>query len=147
MRTKEFATKLNYYKYRVGQNPSLGELYVVGEVDGVQDINLVEISDNKIGVVKFNEPISKNVVDIVMKYAYTPVEERDEENKYLVHLKGINNGCGYLNYRGGDRGRYFVSDYVSGAGYKTYFTKKEINKLVENPDFFLQKGSYTLEDC
>ena len=148
MKTKEFANKLKnegfYAKRRLSWYTGVVDISTRGSVN---DPSLVEISETEMGVVKFNGPLTcKDVVDIIMEYANTPIEERKEEKKYLVHLKGVNKDTSYLNCQRG-LGYYFISNSDEDEYNKTQFTKPEINKLVEDPNLFLQEGSYKLEDC
>ncbi|ATG86365.1 hypothetical protein LpeD_80 [Lactobacillus phage LpeD] len=146
MKTKEFADKLKdygfYVKHHLFQYTGVVDISTRGSVN---DPTLADISETEMGVVSFNGPIIKDVGDIIMEYANTPIEKRREEKKSLVHLKGINKHNSYLNYHK-DLNDYFIGNRNDDAYYKARFTKSEIDKLVEDPDFFLQKGSYTLED-
>ncbi|WP_277220693.1 hypothetical protein [Peptoniphilus vaginalis] len=75
-----------------------------------------------------------------LAYAETPLEERQEENKYYLKHRFLSDGCGecFLNYD-------LVSDdwrlnnKTPSIGYKTQFTQEEIDEI---------KGKYktTLDD-
>lgn len=147
MKTREFANKLkDYGLYGKRHLSCFTGVINISTIGSINDPVLADISDDEVGVVKFNVPINrKDIVDIIMEYANTPIKERMEENKYLVHLKGVSDYTGYLNYRK-DLKFYFIDKSNEDEYIKSHFTKYEIDELVEDPNFFLQKGSYTLED-
>lgn len=147
MKTKEFVNKLKnegfYAKRCLSWYTGVVDISTRGSVN---DPSLVEISETEMGVVKFNGPLTcKDVVDIIMEYANTPVEEREEENRHLVRIKGIVHYKSYLS-QSYVTGEYYIDNGTETSSFKTHFTKSEIDKLVEDPKFFLQKDSYNLED-
>lgn len=147
MKTKEFVKKLETFGFYLKHHSFQ---YTMGVIDistrgSVNDSTLADISKDEVGVVKFNGPINKDVAEIIMKYANTPIEERNEENKYLVSIKGFSHRDSYLNLNS-KTGEYSMESSAETSNFKTHFTKAEIDNLVADPNFFLQEGSYTLED-
>lgn len=75
-----------------------------------------------------NSPIS-NAIELMFEYAKTPLEEREEEKKYRLHLpRGFAKRSGYLNF---DKGKdeYVFSDRRETREIQTSFTQKEINTM------------------
>jgi len=143
MKTKELGAKLSKY----GLTTTLDKYTKNLVVAGTNLENLVEVSEIKRGVVSFKKPIeNKDVVEAIMDYANTPLDYRHElkTKTYYVRIKGLNKEDGYLNFNH-DSGTYFVDGNDSIEPYTVKFTKPEIKSLVDDPDFFLQTGSYELE--
>ncbi len=77
----------------------------------------------------------KPLADIFMELALTPLEEREEEKKYLVKIWGladnssflVKDHSGLLNILTTDDIYIFNQD--SGSSYQVAFTKKEIDRL------------------
>lgn len=79
---------------------------------------------------------ANELLDLCVKYAKTPIDEREEEEKfYLQKMKsfyedGFDEECmflkGYTNIR-----RFFLSNSAQNRFYKTQFTQKEIDKIKE----------------
>lgn len=133
-----------------GYKVSSLESFTVGGVDSGNFVlrngeSVAYIADEGFRV-NIKVPIPQEDAELIICYAYKLLEERSE-NKYLVHLKGASSKDGFLGLDP-DESEYFVDHTDGGRSDLIFeFTKPEIDKLVEDPDFFLQKGSYTLEDC
>jgi len=143
MRTKEIRAKLLLYGLTALVDENTKSLVVAG----TNLENLVEVSENKRGIVSFKKPVeNKDVVEAIMDYANTPLDYRHElkSKKYYVRIKGLDKEDGYLNFNH-DSGDYFVDGNDSIEPYTVKFTKPEVESLVDAPDFFLQTGSYELE--
>jgi len=143
MKTKEIRAKLLLYGLTALVDENTKNLVVAG----TNLENLVEVSESRRGVVSFQKPVeNKDVVEAIMDYANTPIDYRHEleSKKYYVRIKGLDKEDGYLNFNH-DNGDYFVDGNDSIEPYTVKFTKSEIKSLVDDPDFFLQTGSYELE--
>lgn len=74
----------------------------------------------------------EKLFNLAVDYASTPIEERKEEKKYYIKLKGISGGLNYLNYDKDD-GTSIIHNKGRSHIYETQFTKQEIK------DYGLQK--------
>lgn len=138
MRTKDFVDRIKDIGYYVIHDTN--ETLILGSVNEV----VVKISELNRGSVRFNKTINKEAEGTVMEYANTPIDKRKEQKKYYVRLKGIDEKEGYLNCNNMN-GNYFVDFKDDVASFTVKFSKPEIKSLVDDPDFFLQNGSYELE--
>lgn len=69
---------------------------------------------------------------LVAEYATTPIEEREEINKYRLRLPNTQKTDyeSYLNYNLKDK-TYFIGDETNIERFKTEFTEEEIDNLPE----------------
>lgn len=138
MITKDFVDKIKDIGYDLIHDSH--ETLILGSAHEV----LVKISEIDRGAVRFNTTIDKEAEDTVMDYANTTISKRKEQKKYYVRLKGIGEADGYLNFNKSN-GQYFVDSKDDVFDITAKFVKKEIKSLVDDPEFFLQTGSYELE--
>lgn len=64
---------------------------------------------------------------LAVEYASTPLEDRVEEKKYYIKLKGIRDNVSYVNLRENDN-ELSMSTIYQPTNYKTQFTKSEIER-------------------
>ena len=75
------------------------------------------------------EDCPKDVRLLLSEYTSTPLEEREEEKKYRLHLhSGFAKRVGYLNLNTETK-EYFFDSETEYAHAKTSFTQKEINTM------------------
>jgi len=85
-------------------------------------------------------PFSNKLYMILSELAMTPLDERKEEKKYLIHVfKGQN---GYLNIIDG---KFKLTDRFKIEGIKTRFTDEEIKRLKQREDVPLDWKKVKLE--
>lgn len=76
------------------------------------------------------------LLDLCVKYAKTPIDEREEEEKfYLQKMKSfydyyLDEDYAFLNLDINDN-TFFLHDVEQGCDCKTQFTQKEIDKMKE----------------
>ena len=139
MKTKEFVNKLETKGYKVLRLSQMDRGKLV--LRNGESVAYIADEDFRVNI---KVPIPQEDAELIICYAYKLLEERSE-NKYLVHLKGASSKDGFLGLDP-DESEYFVHHTDGGRSDLIFeFTKPEINKLVEDPNLFLQKGSYTLE--
>jgi len=80
-------------------------------------------------------PHSSKLLKLLTEYALTEVKEREDENKYYVHL--LPGKDGYLNV-GLASGKVSANSLVS-YGYKAFFTEDEYNKVQSKYSEYLPK--------
>lgn len=92
----------------------------------------------------YPDPLTPELFNLAVEYAKTPISKRS--TKYHVKINGLSLSTGegiYLNFDP-INGNYFISN-LNGY-FKNKFADDEIDELVNNPDFFLQAGSYETEE-
>jgi len=132
MKTTELVSELKEIGYLVerkerGHN---SEYLAISTADGYL---IAMVSEKYYGVLNtdiyagYNESQEHNVVfRMLIKYAMTPLDEREDTNKYLVHL--FPGEKGYLNL-GISSDKIALTDRDNTVGYHTEFTEKEYKEL------------------
>ena len=78
---------------------------------------------------KLEEETRHKLLDLVVEYAKTPVEEREESKKYYLKLPEMfDSDLGYVNYEKDDN-CYFFSDMFTTDLFQTQFTQEEIDNM------------------
>lgn len=67
---------------------------------------------------------------VIFEYLMTPFEEREEEKKYYLKLKGLKEPHNVLNFKERTQS-YHISTDDKFFGYKTQFTQSEIDEMPE----------------
>lgn len=140
MKTKEFVNKLETKGYKVLSLSQMDRGKLV--LRNGESVAYIADEDFRVNI---KVPIPQEDAELIICYAYKLLEEHSA-NKYLVSIKGVNKHNSYLTYNR-DLNGYFIGNRNEDVYHKTHFTKSEIDNLVADPDFFLQDGSYILEDC
>lgn len=84
--------------------------------------------------------IPKNVAQAILDYAYTPLEEREEEKKYRLRLPFENCGENYLYHDLDDYDWYLQhSKILVTENYKCKFTQEEIDAMPFDTNFFIKE--------
>ena len=84
-----------------------------------------------------DDNMPKVVAQAILDYAYTPLEEREEEKKY--YLKRPNcfvASSVVLNFY---EGEYLFSGKIQENGYQTQFTQSEIDAMPFDTNFFIKE--------
>lgn len=77
------------------------------------------------------EELQEKTFNLLVEYARTPIEEREEPKKYYLKHKWLtNNGGSYncLNFYA-DENQYLIESGTTMCGFKTKFTLEEIEEL------------------
>lgn len=84
-------------------------------------------------------PCPKNIAQTIVDYAYTHLEEREEERKYRLRVPFDFNHYQYLNVDL-DAKQYFVDDNEEFDGVKNSFTQKQIDEMPKSwQEFFIKE--------
>jgi len=85
----------------------------------------------------FDSLQDKVIAQAILEYAYTPLEEREEEKKYyLMFPKGFTSTKMYLKENNGLYDRTYDIKAYNEYESKTQFTQKEINAMPFDTKFF-----------
>lgn len=141
MKTKEFIEKAEAMGYKV---ENVDHVIFVAKND---DYTVLSVPDNRKYVIDCNytNPAKPELFSLAVEYAKTPISKRSA--KYHVGIIGLSLSTGEKLYLNFDpiNGNYFISN-LNGF-FKNKFTEDEIDELVNDPDFFLQAGSYETKEA
>lgn len=142
MKTSELVSKLKelgYFVDRKGGGFSSEYLAISGD----DRYLIATVSEKYPGVLNtdiytgYNDkPEYKAIFRMLIKYAMTPLEEREDTNKYLVHM--LPDEEGYLNLDIAS-GKVALTDRDTTVSYQTEFTEKEYNELQSKYSQWLPK--------
>ena len=132
MKTSEFIKEMHSLGY---ETTNLERSIIVNDDNG---FFLVDVSKEEFGVFSTDFPgfsVLDNydrlqLLDSLVMYAKTPVEEREEEKKFYLRQIGIENNHSFLNYDSSIC-EYSTYDKREFGVYKTQFTQSEIDNLPE----------------
>ena len=122
MKTKEFIRKVEDSGYRVVENDDVISIHYLGE-------NIGNVFKNK----ECKNPI---LLDLMVEYTNTPIEEREEPKKYHLKHRWMTTMGGFpkglrINIATGTAD---VEQMIPMIGYQNQFTKKEIEEIKERFD-------------
>lgn len=141
MKTKEFIEKVEAMGYEVYETDY--DFYVNAD-DGERTLLKVSKYHQFKAGLNYPDQLTPELFSLAVEYAKTPISKRS--TKQHVKIKGLSLSSGdglYLNFDP-INSNYFVSN-LNGY-FKNKFTDDEIDELVNDPDFFLQTGSYEIEE-
>lgn len=134
MKTKEFIKRVDILGFKIYKNNYCdGTKYFV--IQNSFDVTMCYVTINKLFEmdIRFSEYMSETLVDLIVEYAKTPVEDREEEKKFYLRHR-------YFRIAGGGSG-FFTIENASGLSFLKYktnldhysqkFTEKEIEELKE----------------
>ena len=142
MKTKEFIEKVEAMGYEVYETDY--DFYVNAD-DGERTLLKVSKYHQFEAGLNYPDQLTPELFSLAVEYAKTPISKRS--TKQHVKIKGLSLSSGdglYLNFDP-INSNYFVSN-LNGY-FKNKFTDDEIDELVNDPDFFLQTGSYEIEEA
>lgn len=136
MKTKEFIKRVDILGFKTHKNNYCdGTKYFV--IQNSFDVTMCHVAINKLFEmdIRFSEYMSETLVDLIVEYAKTPVEDREEEKKfYLKHRFLVEVGdCNYLNSDHSLR-EFYLNDKSQSEKIQTQFTLKEIEEIKKKFD-------------
>lgn len=137
MKTSELVSGLEKLGYFVDRK-DIGLSSECLAISGIDNYLIATVSEKYYGVLNtdiytgYNETQEHNpIFRMLIKYAMTPLDEREDTKKYLVHL--VPEEEGYLNLvessHDGLDDALLLIDGDNTGGYQTEFTEKEYNEL------------------
>ena len=121
MKTSEFIEKLDEHR---------DEILNVENIFSDDELYLTSIKTNQFNITFYYDEEPNGILDIIAEYLNTPVEEREEEKRYYLKLKGFKEPYNTLNF--GERTQsYFISEDDNISGFKNQFTQSEIDEMPE----------------
>ena len=132
MKTTELVSELKELGYFVDRKErGLNSEYLA--ISGADNYLIATVSEKYPGVLNtdiykgYNEKQEHNpIFRMLIEYALTPLDKREDTNKYLVHLVPDEEGYLNLNISSDDLA---LTDRDNTVGYHTEFTEKEYKEL------------------
>ena len=81
-----------------------------------------------------DSPYEYELLKKVIELAETPLDEREEEKKYYIKHRFVNDYTTQKYFNFTETGVAILSNRLEGIGFKTKFTKEEIEELKEKFD-------------
>ena len=115
------------------------DIYTLSDDEG-NEFTLAHVSKKEVGVLATDFPNfyglehdrKLRLLDLLIEYANTPIEDRKEEEKYYYSLKGFDTLVDkYLTHGKISHSFYLVSQYEK-EDYNTQFTDKEFEALPDD---------------
>ena len=86
MKTSEFIKKLDKHR----------EKFLIENIFSDDELYLTSIKTNQFNITFYYDEEPNGILDIIAEYLNTPVEEREEEKRYYLKLKGFDGEQPYL---------------------------------------------------
>ena len=134
MLTKDFMKEVQKLGFETLENTeSISILYGCGKVAYVYKNEIFSVDTGYISFDNLSKELKEKLYNLIDKYARTPLDEREEPQKfYLKHKWLTNNNSSFncLNFYV-DENKYFIESDSNMCGFKTQFTQAEIDKIKE----------------
>lgn len=133
MKTSEFIKEIKSMGVQVKE---LYDEIMIKDSEGcfvamVSKVEFAVLSTDYRGFYRLDYNTKLRLLNLLIKYAKTPIEDREEEEKkYYLRHKGFKDYAKYLNYRLRDK-TFTINDKSNSNSHKTQFTQKEIDELPE----------------
>lgn len=135
MKTKEFIKRVEELGYEINEKKFLDSVIclIISNSFGIK-VGYVAINKLFEMNIRPDECMSKELFDLVVEYAKTPIKDREEEKKFLIkHKYLVSKAICQVNLaRNKEKNVYRVINCkVDNLVYQVEFTKKEIEELKE----------------
>lgn len=138
MKTKEFIRRVEELGFECEKSK---EVYFIYDSDGIAYASVYHTTPYQISTFErpwdlLTKDEQEKLFDLLIEYARTPIEDREEEKKFYLRHRWIVNsaaGEGYLNWFLHDD-IMRLSSTLQDSSAKTQFTLKEIEKIKEKFD-------------
>lgn len=134
MRTKEFTRRVEELGFVCEKGE---EVYFIYNKEGTKYASVCHNVPNQISNMErewdfLDKEEQEKLFDLVVEYAKTPIEDREEEKKFYLRHRWLENKeeCNYLNFD--INGLYYSLNTKPEVGWaKTKFTRREIDEIKE----------------
>nr|DAM67787.1 MAG TPA: hypothetical protein [Caudoviricetes sp.] len=139
MRTKEFIKRVEELGFGYEKAE---EVYFIYDNEGTEYAAVCHTTPNQISNTErawdwLDKDVQEKLFDLLIEYARTPIEEREEEKKFYLRYKWINADYNYLNYDC-RLDVYGLDRILSFNWIKGKFTLEEIEDIKEKYDTKLE---------
>lgn len=135
MRTKEFIKRVEELGFGYEKAE---EVYFIYDNEGTEYAAVCHTTPNQISNTErawdwLDKDVQEKLFDLLIEYARTPIEEREEEKKFYLRYKWINADYNYLNYD--HRLNVYGLDRILNYNWtKNRFTLEEIEEIKKKFD-------------
>ena len=132
MKTKQFIKEIKSMGFDVEETYDILAILDDNEtlIATVPKEEFAGLVTNYLGFYRLDYNTKLRLLNLLIKYAKTPIEDREEEEKYYLKLRGID-GRRFLNAIS-DYSEYFIEDKIQVSGdIITQFTQSEIDEMPE----------------
>lgn len=134
MKTKEFIRRVEELGYFINEYVEYCEIKDVNNnlIAVINKTTFLQLDTDYYLWDKLNEIDKKELFDLLIEYAKTPIEDREEEKKYYLRHKWLtsDNDFNYLNLYT-NKNRYIIESNGNFNTFKTQFTQAEIDEIKE----------------
>lgn len=130
LKTKEFIKEVRSLGLEIAES-----LYEISIYDGNDELAYIR-KDKRFYVCTYfefseylSEELQEKLYNLIDKYARTPLEEREEQERFFLKFKiEIDDDCKYLNYYKKED-ELTLDNSLETSNFQTRFTQKEINDI------------------
>ncbi|UXR34301.1 hypothetical protein MUA41_07960 [Staphylococcus simulans] len=144
MKTKEFIASVQNMGFKIAKGVSL--ISVKNELNETLAYVDEEYTESMSTVyrnfVRLADEEKENLFKVIVEYASTPLEKREEEKQYYIKHPGLSRAFAYLNYRRFRNEWYLSAKYEDDIA-KTQFTLEELPEFVHE---WLESGEVIKEE-
>ena len=131
MKTKQFIKEIKSRGFDVGES-----YYILSVLDDDETLiatvskeEFAGLVTNYLGFYRLDYNTKLQLLNLLIKYAKTPIEDREEEEKYYLRQMGIGSWS-FLNFNINSQ-EYGIAGKRDDYTYKTQFTQSEIDDMPE----------------
>lgn len=130
LKTKEFIKEVRSLGLEIAES-----LYEISIYDGNDELAYIR-KDKRFYVCTYfefseylSEELQEKLYNLIDKYARTPLEEREEQERFFLRFKiETDDDCNFLNYDKNDD-EPTLDNSLETSSFQTRFTQKEINDI------------------
>jgi hypothetical protein len=132
LKTKEFIKEVRSLGLEIAES-----LYEISIYDGNDELAYIR-KDKRFYVCTYfefseylSEELQEKLYNLIDKYARTPLEEREEQERFFLKFKiETDDDCNFLNYDKNDD-EPTLDNSLETSNFQTRFTQKEIDEIKE----------------
>ena len=132
LKTKEFIKEVRSLGLEIAES-----LYEISIYDGNDELAYIR-KDKRFYVCTYfefseylSEELQEKLYNLIDKYARTPLEEREEQERFFLRFKiETDDDCNFLNYDKNDD-EPTLDNSLETSSFQTQFTQKEIDEIKE----------------
>lgn len=129
MKTKDFIREVEKLGFETANNTR--DILIYDEYRKVAQVYKKEIFSVSTSYIFFDilsKELKEKLYNLMDKYVRTPIEEREEEQKYYLKHRKTNISSHYFNVFCGEDG-HIVESNMDMVAFKSQFTQKEIDEI------------------
>ena len=134
MKTKQFIKEIKSMGFDVEETYDILAILDDNEIliATVSKEEFAGLVTNYLGFYRLDYNTKLRLLNLLIKYAKTPIEDREEEEKYYYKLKGFNTLIDKYLARGKISHSFYLVSQYEKEDYNTQFTDKEFEALPDD---------------